>query len=219
MSQLDPRSFDIETTGLNKSAKITCSGFCSDNLAELVINCDCAHPLPDREQLETELERQAGMQVRVNIQSSEEELLEAIGKSTVQFLDKNDHYLTAFHGETWNGGFDLPFLRTRCAEHGVEWPFEDLAYVDVMQVIQRFNIGDNDDLESAYEMLIGGQNHDPFESSEEAVSAFENQEWRKLLAHNLADIQRTQQLVRLAERYVPKSDFKMKNLNPPTQNS
>jgi len=55
----------------------------------------------------------------------------------------------------------------------------------------------------------------PFEDSAEAVDAFENAEWEPLLLHNLADIQRTLELAMLGERYVPRSDFKMKNLSPP----
>jgi hypothetical protein len=47
------------------------------------------------------------------------------------------------------------------------------------------------------------------------VSAFENAEWLPLLRHNLADIQRTRELAQLADRYVPQSDFSMKNLQPP----
>jgi len=36
-----------------------------------------------------------------------------------------------------------------------------------------------------------------------------------LLKHNLADIQRTRELKELASRFVARSDFKMKNLEPP----
>jgi hypothetical protein len=36
-----------------------------------------------------------------------------------------------------------------------------------------------------------------------------------LLQHNLADIERNRELVTLASRFVPQSDFQMKNLAPP----
>jgi hypothetical protein len=68
-----------------------------------------------------------------------------------------------------------------------------------------------------YETLIGESTCDPFEESSTAVTAFENEDWLPLLKHNLADIQRTRELATLAERFVPKSDFKMKNLAPPAE--
>jgi hypothetical protein len=51
------------------------------------------------------------------------------------------------------------------------------------------------------------------------VDAFEAAEWLPLLKHNLADIQRTRELAQLADRYVPRSDFGMKNLQPPGKQS
>jgi len=47
------------------------------------------------------------------------------------------------------------------------------------------------------------------------VDAFEAAKWLPLLEHNLVDIQRTRELALLAGRFVPKSDFSMKNLQPP----
>ena len=73
------------------------------------------------------------------------------------------------------------------------------------------------DLVGVYETLIGESTCDPFEESGTAVTAFENEDWLPLLKHNLADIQRTGELATLAERFVPKSDFKMKNLAPPAE--
>ncbi|WP_205738953.1 hypothetical protein [Halonotius pteroides] len=49
------------------------------------------------------------------------------------------------------------------------------------------------------------------------MSAFEAAEWLPLLKHNLADIQRTRGLAELAGRFVARSDFNMKNLEPPRQ--
>ncbi len=63
--------------------------------------------------------------------------------------------------------------------------------------------------------LIGDETCDPFEDSAAAVDAFEATHWLPLLKYNLADIQRTRELAVLAGRCVPKSEFGMKNLNPP----
>jgi len=81
----------------------------------------------------------------------------------------------------------------------MEWPFRDLAYADMMETVDRFDTGDERDLVGVYEQLVDKPTCDPFEDSGEAVAAFEAAEWLPLLAG----------------RFVPKSDFSMKNLQPP----
>lgn len=83
------------------------------------------------------------------------------------------------------------------------------------EAIDRFDTGDTRDLEGVYECLIDESHSDPFEDSGSAVDAFEAGDWYPLLQHNLADIQRTRELAELAGRFVPSSDFQMKNLEPP----
>jgi hypothetical protein len=151
----------------------------------------------------------------LKIVGNEHELLSTLEEVGHDRLDDDAHYLTAYHGETWNGGFDLPFLRTACVDHGVGWPFPDIAYADVLTIVDRFDTNETSDLVGVYDHLIGGNSCDPFEDSGQAVAAFENSQWESLLLHNLADIQRTRELAVLAGRYVPQSDFKMKNLAPP----
>lgn len=51
------------------------------------------------------------------------------------------------------------------------------------------------------------------------MDAFEAAEWLPLLEHNFADIKRTRDLSLLAGRFVAKSDFGMKNLQPPGSKS
>ena len=126
--------------------------------------------------------------------------------------------LVAYNGERWNGGFDLPFLRTRLCYHDIDWPFTELPYIDAMDVFEtRFNTS-GDTLTAVYEELIGGglTELDPFVDSEEAVDAWEKEDFESLVRHNVADIRRTRSLMRLAERYCSKSDFSMKSLDPVT---
>jgi len=85
----------------------------------------------------------------------------------------------------------------------------------MMQIVDRFETNDSSDLVGVYDALIAESTCDPFEDSAEAVEAFEAGEWLPLLKHNLADIQRTRELADLAGRFIPKSDFSMKNLAPP----
>jgi hypothetical protein len=211
MSDLSPVAFDIETTGLSPDAQITVAGLAHELGVTMALNTG-GRPA-DRDELVAALDESAHV-VDCTVCQTESELLDALA-SDAQRLDEDSHYLTAFNGEVWNGGFDLQFLRSRCVAHDREWPFPDLAYADVLDAVDRFATGGANDLEGCYETLVGGETCDPFGDSEAAVTAWENAEWEPLLLHNLADIKRTHELATLAERYVPSSDFGMKNLAPP----
>jgi hypothetical protein len=132
--------------------------------------------------------------------------------------------LVAYNGERWNGGFDLPFLRTRYATHGLRWPFADVPYADLLPLISdRFNTTvdgeEENSLTAAYEVLCGGSDGeiDPFDDSSEAVTAFAEGRYAELALHNLADVLRTRALGNVAERYCSKSEFQVKSLTPTRQ--
>jgi len=213
-SQLTPIGFDIETSGFDDAAVITVAGFSHDLGASLVLNTAGRDDV-DRKLLVGALDEHSSGTVQLDIAASERELLDTVASFATDQLDGDRHYLTAFNGETWNGGFDLPFCRTRFLQHDMSWPFGDLAYADMMQIVDRFDTKGHSDLVGVYDTLLSDETCDPFDDSEEAVGAFEDAEWLPLLKHNLADIQRTRELARLAGRFVPKSDFSMKNLQPP----
>jgi uncharacterized protein YprB with RNaseH-like and TPR domain len=213
MSNLDPVAFDIETSGFHDDAVITVAGFAHDLGESLICNLDGR--TADRKALVTTLDEHSERTVQLQLVDDEQALLDAVATFATHQLDGDRHYLTAFNGETWSGGFDLPFCRTRFLRHGMDWPFGDVAYADMMQIVDRFDTNDQSDLVGVYDALIGDQTCDPFEDSAAAVYAFENGDWLPLLEHNLADIQRTRKLADLAARFVPKSDFSMKNLEPP----
>lgn len=212
MGALSPVAFDIETSGLEYEAVITVAGFTDTLGSWLVLNTGGRRA--DRDRLVGELRECVDNPVGLRVVSDEPALLEAIAGYTEERLGSTD-YLTAYNGETWNGGFDLPFLRSACHRNDVAWPFDDIAYADTMEAIQRFDTGETSDLVGVYNRLIGGGSCDPFAESESAVDAWQEGEWLALLKHNLADIERTRELAVLASEYVPKSDFSMKNLAPP----
>ena len=216
MSDLDPIAFDIETDGFGDGAVITVAGFAHDLGASIICNLD-GRNAPDHTPLVTTLDQHYSGTVQVDFVDDEQTLLEAVATFATHQLDGDRHYLTAFNGETWSGGFDLPFCRTRFLRHGMDWPFGDVAYADMMQIVDRFDTNDHSDLVGVYDALIGEETCDPFEDSAAAVDAFESGNWLPLLKHNLADIQRTRELADLAGRFVARSDFKMKNLEPPRQ--
>lgn len=213
MGDLAPIAFDLETTGLGFQATITVAGFSHELGNWLCLNTAGREAATD--ELTAQLESCTDRPVRLDVAESELVLLEHLTTFVADHIDGDTHYLTAYNGETWNGGFDLPFLRSACHQNDVAWPFDDLAYADTMAAIQRFETGDTTDLVGVYDLLIGGDTCDPFSESEHAVEAFEAADWLPLLQHNLADIERTRELAQLAGRFVPSSDFSMKNLSPP----
>jgi len=219
MSALDMIPLDIETTGFNLGDAVTVIGF------ELELGCRVFLQTDGRRVHEGEVEEavreRTGRHVVVSTHESEREVLVATWEFAGDRFRDEDVLLVGYNGETWNGGFDLPFLRSRCAAQDVPWPFVDLPYADLMPIVtDRFNTtvaGDaQSDLESAYAAMCGGElnDMDPFADSEEAVAAFHDSEFAALVTHNAADIMRTGAIGTVAKQYCSKSDFSLKSLTP-----
>lgn len=215
MGSLDPIAFDIETSGLDDSAVLTVAGLAHSLGEVLILNTNSRTANSSR--LENNLRTESVGDIEILLADDEEALLGILDNVAHDRLDDDKHYLTAYNGETWTGGFDLPFVRTACIAHDLAWPFPDLAYADVFSFIDRFDTNDKQGLVEVYDELIGNDSCDPFEDSGAAVDAFDAGDWEPLLLHNLADIQRTRELAVLASDYVPRSDFNMKNLSPPNK--
>jgi hypothetical protein len=127
-------AWDLETTGFAWDAVITVSGFWFPGAhAELVVNTDGI----DADHHETHLERVTDATVTITPTDDETALLEAIRRIVFDRFDREYNRLTAFHGESWQGGFDLPFLRTRCTARGVDWVFDGLTYADVWDPVKK----------------------------------------------------------------------------------
>jgi uncharacterized protein YprB with RNaseH-like and TPR domain len=112
MSDLDPVAFDIETSGFGDGAVITVAGFAHDLGESLICNLN-GDDEADQQALVTALDAHSERPVQLELVEDEQALLKAIASFATHQLDGDRHYLTAFNGETWNGGFDLPFCRTR----------------------------------------------------------------------------------------------------------
>lgn len=212
MSTLSPVAFDIESSGLDDNAVITVAGFRDQQGDWLILNTEGRSA--DGEAIIDAVQPSVDCPVVVRAVETERALLETLTEYIDQRLGSGS-YLTAYNGETWNDGFDLPFVRSACLRNDVAWPFDDVPYADMMEALQRFDTGDVRDLAGVYDRLIDDEHCDPFVESGAAVSAWTAGEWVPLLKHNLADIERTRELAVLAGQYVPKSDFSMKNLTPP----
>ena len=118
MSDLSPVAFDIETSGLDVDAVVTVAGFSHELGHWLFLNtagCDV-----DELTLTQQLESESQIPVSLEVVPTEQALLEALTAFAENHIDGDSHYLTAYNGETWKGGFDLPFLRSACHRNDVQ---------------------------------------------------------------------------------------------------
>jgi len=214
---LEQVAFDIETTGFDVADEVTTVGFAVPMGVRVFVQTGGR----DAAGLESAVESAVSETlVNVTTHASERELLDAVSEFVAERI-RDDMLLVAYNGERWNGGFDVPFLRTRYAQRDLAWPFVDVPYADVMPLVtDRFNTTVDGDEQSglvaAYEVLCDGSygNLDPFADSKEAVTAFEDGQFTSLVLHNVADVLRTRAVGRVAERYCSKSEFKVKSLTP-----
>lgn len=214
---LEHVAVDIETTGLAATDAVTVVGF------ELGLGCRVFYRGGDVAATECEsiVGERSGEYVQSTRCESEAELLEAVAEFVATRLRPTDVLLVAFNGEVWRGGFDVPFLRTRFAAHDLDWPFRGVPYADLLPVIRdlfntRVDGEDASDLDTAYDVLCGGGYgaFDPFEESEDAVAAFEDERIAEVVLHTVSDVLRTDALSTVAQRYCGKSDFNVKSLTP-----
>lgn len=218
-TRLVPVAFDIETTGFETDATVTVAGLVVPLGCRVFLNAD-GDP-GDLDGLEADLSETFETTVRLSGHRSERALLEAVASFVADSVAGRDYMLVAYNGERFRGGFDLPFLRTRCVRLDVQWPFDDVPYADLLPIVEkRFNTtedgGESNDLVEAYGTLVGDglTALDPFDDSSEAVTAYERREFRALVAHNLADVLRTDALAALAQEYCGRSEFDLKSLTP-----
>ena len=213
MTQLQTVAFDIETTGFQTTDRVTVIGFDADISSRVFLNVgDRVKPSSLNERLDEEM----NPDVVLSTHESETALLRAMTDFVEASLTTQEIKLVAYNGETWNGGFDLPFVRTRLTTHDLDWPFIGLPYIDLLEVIEsRFNTTETS-LTAVYEELIGNDlgELDPFADSSEAVEAWQRGDFEPVVQHNVADIRRTRALMDVAEKYCSKSDFSMKSLDP-----
>ncbi len=217
MADLEFIAFDLETTGFDVDDEITVVGFTLPLGCRVFVQTGTHYV--DETTLEQAVRDRTDHHVQCSTHDSEMALLEAVGSFAADRLHGTARLLVAYNGELWKEGFDLPFLRTRLAATGVEWPFHDLPYADLLPVVRRrFNTtldGETQsDLGSAYGILCEGalNDLDPFDDSAEAVTAFESGHLEDLVVHNVADLRRTAALGDLTQRYCSKSDYNLKSL-------
>jgi len=223
---LEQVAFDIETTGFSVDDEVTVVGFAVPVGLRVFVQTG-GRPAGDVEPA-VEAATPADVLVNVSTHTSEQELLAAVSAFVAERLAGDEMLLVAYNGERWNGGFDVPFLRTRYAQLNLSWPFTDVPYADLMPIVSdRFNttvtddntgesMSEQNDLACAYAVLCDGEfgDVDPFVESAEAVAAFDDGRFAEVAQHNVADVLRTRAVGRVAERYCAKSEFQVKSLTP-----
>lgn len=154
---LEQVAFDIETTGFNVDDEVTVVGFAVPMGVRVFAQTGgrAAGDIEDAVGEPTEA------LVKVSTHASERAMLTAVAGFVEERLSGEDVLLVAYNGERWNGGFDLPFLRTRFAQLDAAWLFVEVPYADVMPLVSdRFNTtvdGDeHGDLVAAYQVLCDG---------------------------------------------------------------
>lgn len=234
-------AWDIETTGFAWSDQITVSGFwLPNNTAELIINTNGT--TLERSTVEKRLtDSSGGVSVSVTTAADENELLRSMQEFLFERFDTQYNRLIAFNAESWKGGFDLPFLRTRCIKHDTEWVFDGLHFADLWEPLKkRLNtthvaFGGSTSINSltgAHELLLDDPHttispdtdetmehswyqdvqYDPFEDSGEAVACYNRNNLFPILQHNLADVHRTWEIGELVRAFVSSKDITTKKL-------
>lgn len=232
-------AWDIETTGFGWNDEITVSGFWFPaGHATLLLNG--TPDTADAAQLEQHLEDITGeLSVDVRVCLSEAELLAEMQAVVFEQFDAEYNRLVAFNADSWQGGFDLPFVRTRCFAHEQAWMFDGLQFADLWEPIKkRLNTTvtghgtstEANSLTGSHELLFTNANstvlpdlpddyqpyranpYDPFTDSGSAVYCYQNEQYLPVLRHNLADIHRTWELGELVRQYVPSKDITTKKL-------
>lgn len=231
-------AWDIETTGFNWNDEITVSGFWFPaGHATLLLNAEVT--TIDSTEYEKRLEAiRDGLDVRVHVSEDEHDLLHAMHDVVFEDFESNYNRLIAFNADSWQGGFDLPFLRTRCLAHDYQWVFEDLEFADLWEPIKKRINTTNTDFDTSTDVnsLTGSHNiifdqhsaaalgdepdypayrdlpYDPFTDSSSAVYSYHHSKYLPVLQHNLADVHRTWELGKIVRQYVSSKDITTKKL-------
>jgi len=219
-SLLTQIAFDIETTGFEITDEVTAIGFMLPLGARIFCQTAGRDDVDDID-VEAAVRSESSKHTVVSLHPTETDLIRAVDGFCCDRLKDEDVVLVAYNGESWSGGFDLPFLRTRLSRIGEPWPFVNVAYTDLLPIVEKqFNTtaadAEQNTLAHAYRALVDGDDSeiDPFVDSSEAVRAFEEGDFTDLCLHNLADICRTAAIGTVAESYCSRSDFTLKSLSP-----
>jgi len=232
-------AWDIETTGFGWSEEITVSGFWfPDGHATLLVNAGPNEV--DATELEPALKDASRASVSLIVADDETALLHEMGQIVFEQFDRDYNRLIAYNAESWKGGFDLPFVRTRCIRQGVDWMFDGIVFADLWEPVKKrlntttttYGASDSaNSLTGSYDLLFDQNDevpdlfdefgdhawyrdspYDPFEDSGSAAAHYREGELLLVCLHNLADVHRTWELGELVRQFVSSKDITTKKL-------
>lgn len=203
--------FDIETTGLGADSMITVVEFYPDADSNLVIlNVDGSEV--DDAEIKSNIETHVSADLDVLLVDSEEALLTTFSELLSNHIESTEQRLYSFNGLTWYGGFDIPHIRTRLSVHDISGEcFDSVYHADLYPEIKRqFNTKQEEDdeytscdaLDDAHDLLCSCSVEDVFDDSEEAVTAYKNEEYAAVIAHCHADVARTSCVKDIVQEYI-----------------
>lgn len=215
-------AFDIETSGLETEQTVTVAGLLTpERHAVIVLNTEAR--TVDADGIERLAGAESGHTIEVRIVEDEGNLFDELGHAIFEYFDKEYDCLVTFNGDNWRGGFDIPYLRTKCGHHNADWPFDGVTHTDLCPIVEGDfhtltalggeEAEEKNDLVGAHRLLCHPEHEfDPFEDSAEAVSCHNNGEFEKLVLHNLSDLHRTLDLGDHARRYASPKNLQGRKL-------
>ena len=58
--------------------------------------------------------------------------------TTVAGLGEFEGFIVTWNGENYRGGFDFPWLRSKCIQEGVEWKLAGVKHLDLLPLVRKY---------------------------------------------------------------------------------
>lgn len=124
--------FDIETTGFKATDEITTFCLQHDDTYHTWVHSPSG--IADVDDLTVDVENTSNLDVELYECPDEESLLKWVDAYLSDNVDESNSVIVAYNGEKWKGGFDLPFVRTRCVMHGMDFLLKGYEYTDPLEI-------------------------------------------------------------------------------------
>lgn len=210
---------DIESRGVDHDSELTVIGFAVSGGYQLYLNTG-GKTRTGCSGISSLNHNTVNKPVKIETHPTEEAMLNSALEFSNARLKTGEVLLTGFNAETWNGGFDIPHIRTRCQANNIEMILGNVLFCDIFEMKDMMNhsVQNNEvnDLNSLFEIYFPeAEDFDPADDQQPIVAYWHNEEFEKLLLHNLADLWKTRRLALMYDQYVPQSDWQLKPLGPP----
>ncbi|GAB6100662.1 hypothetical protein JCM16358_25410 [Halanaerocella petrolearia] len=73
-----------------------------------------------------------------NLVTGEEKVISEINQLMEEFMDLRKSIIITYNGENWKGGFDFPWLRSKCLQQDIEWTLGGLKHLDLLPLVKKY---------------------------------------------------------------------------------